>query len=300
MASNITLYNPTWVSGLGPSSNLNGVQFTGSGSAGLVAPGPPIYLGDYASWVFAYRLRIDDLGQANKYIFGKGNGDHSGNDYAPLFGFSSPNHSFYSGGSGIVPFSAIADTNLHHYLWMYYLTSLMLWIDGSQVVYQSSQLTDAIDDSQTTFDLDDASGFGYANYTIRVDEEIMYVTGKSTNTLTVNRGVADTTAVAHSDAAAVDLIGKGMTIGNSQGAGDAYGLFLAGEDVSNANCICTLTDIRTHSDVISLANIATINSGGEAGSNLVGRWRFTEGGGTTVANSAGGVKYPRALLSFFK
>jgi hypothetical protein len=80
----------------------------------------------------------------------------------------------------------------------------------------TDQLNEALDDSETGVDVDDGSKFASGDY-ILVGQEIMKVTGVSTNTLTVTRGLTNntgTTAVSagshiastHLDNAAVTLI----------------------------------------------------------------------------------------------
>ena len=80
----------------------------------------------------------------------------------------------------------------------------------------TDQLNEALDDSETGVDVDDGSKFANGDY-ILVGQEIMKVTGVSTNTLTVTRGLTNNTgtttvsagshiAAAHADNAAVTLI----------------------------------------------------------------------------------------------
>jgi len=61
-----------------------------------------------------------------------------------------------------------------------------------------------IDDSQTTFDVLDASGFpGSGNFRIAVDQELMLVTAVSSNTLTVTRAIEGTLATVHVNSSTV-------------------------------------------------------------------------------------------------
>ena len=80
----------------------------------------------------------------------------------------------------------------------------------------TDQLNEALDDSETDVDVDDGSKFASGDY-ILVGQEIMKVTGVSTNTLTVTRGLTNNTgttavsagshiAAAHADNSAVTLI----------------------------------------------------------------------------------------------
>ena len=63
-----------------------------------------------------------------------------------------------------------------------------------------TQLNGAITDAATSITVDDGSVFPTeGDFTIAIDNEIMKVTARSTNTLTVIRSVESTTAVAHDD-----------------------------------------------------------------------------------------------------
>lgn len=64
-------------------------------------------------------------------------------------------------------------------------------------------LDGAIDDSQTTITVASVTGTPSANFRIRVDDEIMLVTGISSLDLTVERGAEGSTAAAHSSGAPV-------------------------------------------------------------------------------------------------
>lgn len=67
-----------------------------------------------------------------------------------------------------------------------------------------SLAAEAMDTSETGFDVDDGTDFG-AGQTILVDSEQMYIRSISTNTLTVVRGVNGTTAAAHDNLAAISV-----------------------------------------------------------------------------------------------
>jgi len=80
----------------------------------------------------------------------------------------------------------------------------------------TDQLNEALDDSETGVDVDDGSKFANGDY-ILVGQEIMKVTGVSTNTLTVTRGLTNNTgttavsagshiAASHADNSVVTLI----------------------------------------------------------------------------------------------
>lgn len=66
----------------------------------------------------------------------------------------------------------------------------------------SDQLAEALDNSETGVDVDNGAYFNTGNV-IRVDDELMYVVSVASNTLTVTRGFAGTTAVTHLDDAPV-------------------------------------------------------------------------------------------------
>lgn len=67
----------------------------------------------------------------------------------------------------------------------------------------ATQLDGEIDDSTTSVVVDSAMGFTGGNFRIRIDNEIMKVTGVSDTTLTVVRHQEGTTATSHADNAAV-------------------------------------------------------------------------------------------------
>jgi hypothetical protein len=78
--------------------------------------------------------------------------------------------------------------------------------------------TGGIDASQTTFDVLSLGGAPAVNFRIKVENELMLVTGVSSPTLTVTRGIESTTAATHADgtlvthvvtAAALDLMMPG-------------------------------------------------------------------------------------------
>lgn len=86
----------------------------------------------------------------------------------------------------------------------------------------TTSLFDVIDDSQTTFDIDDTVGFPSTPFVISVDSEEMYVSNVSANpdtfnsnraTVTVVRGYHGTTAADHSgDATVVELRTTNLTV----------------------------------------------------------------------------------------
>lgn len=67
-----------------------------------------------------------------------------------------------------------------------------------------SPLNGAINNSVTSLVVDDGTVFPTANFRVRVEDEIMFCTSRSGNTLTVIRGVEGTTAASHADNSEVD------------------------------------------------------------------------------------------------
>ncbi len=78
------------------------------------------------------------------------------------------------------------------------------------VSWKNSKLTNNITASQTSFLVDDGSQFPAAppNYTVRCEDELMTVTGKSGNTLTVTRGVAPSAAATHDSGKLITALGQ--------------------------------------------------------------------------------------------
>jgi hypothetical protein len=87
----------------------------------------------------------------------------------------------------------------------------------------TTQLNEALDNSETAVDVDDETGITTDNDVILVDEELMLVTATTDdNTLTVARGHSGTTAVAHDDNTIVRL-----AVGNASSADDFTGWGIA-------------------------------------------------------------------------
>jgi hypothetical protein len=87
----------------------------------------------------------------------------------------------------------------------------------------TTQLNEALDNSETAVDVDDETGITTANDVILVDEELMLVSATTDdNTLTVTRGHSGTTAVAHDDDTIVRL-----AVGNASSADDFTGWGIA-------------------------------------------------------------------------
>ena len=78
--------------------------------------------------------------------------------------------------------------------------------DSMPKTASGSLLAEALDATETAIDVDDGSDFAQGNV-IQVKDERMFVTGISTNTLTVTRGYDSTTAVTHDDNTVVYIVG---------------------------------------------------------------------------------------------
>jgi len=75
-------------------------------------------------------------------------------------------------------------------------------------------LAEGLDDTETGVDVTDGSVFpASGNFRVQVENELMLVTARSTNTLTVTRGVEGTTAAAHDSGLPIDarLTAAGLT-----------------------------------------------------------------------------------------
>lgn len=67
----------------------------------------------------------------------------------------------------------------------------------------STALDGSITDSQTTLDVLSVGGVPSVNFRIKIENELMLVTGVASSTFTVTRGIEGTTAAAHSDGSLV-------------------------------------------------------------------------------------------------
>lgn len=72
--------------------------------------------------------------------------------------------------------------------------------------FAASSLDGGIDDTETSIDLLDASDFPSGDFYLTVEAEYMYVSSRTGNTLTVTRGVDNSTAVSHSSGARAVLL----------------------------------------------------------------------------------------------
>ena len=87
----------------------------------------------------------------------------------------------------------------------------------------STTLAEDLDNSETGIDVADASGLSTSDF-IKIDNEIMDITGISTNTLTVTRAYQGSTAATHSNGTSVDSItcdnwsvtGSGATVNKEE------------------------------------------------------------------------------------
>ena len=87
----------------------------------------------------------------------------------------------------------------------------------------TTQLNEALDNSETDVDVDDETGITTTNDVILVDEELMLVSATTDdNTLTVTRGHSGTTAATHADNTIVRL-----AVGNASSADDFTGWGIA-------------------------------------------------------------------------
>ena len=100
----------------------------------------------------------------------------------------------------------------------------------------TTQLAEALDDSETAIDVDDETGITTAGDVILIDEELMLVAGDTDdNTLNVTRNHGGTTAATHADNTIVRL-----AKGNATASDDFIGW-------GNASTVATKTELRTWS-----------------------------------------------------
>jgi len=68
-------------------------------------------------------------------------------------------------------------------------------------------LAEPLDDNETGVDVASGAVFpSSGNFRVKVDDELMLVTSRATNTLTVQRGAEGTTPATHDDGAAIDAV----------------------------------------------------------------------------------------------
>jgi len=97
----------------------------------------------------------------------------------------------------------------------------------------TTQLNEALDDSETAIDVDDETGITTAGDVILVGEELMLVAGDTDdNTLNVTRGHSGTTAVAHDDDTTVRLaVGNAITTDDFVGWGSSASVTVSGNQI---------------------------------------------------------------------
>ena len=95
-------------------------------------------------------------------------------------------------------------------------------VGSGVVITGGSQLNEALDDSETAVDVDSGGAFAEGNI-IKIDDEYMKVTGISSNTLTVVRGVNASTAAAHDDDTTVELTSLGNSGGVTVKSSNSFG-----------------------------------------------------------------------------
>ena len=112
--------------------------------------------------------------------------------------------------------------------------------DGSTVTphtYTASQTTvdmDVVTTAETVFDVADASNISTSDF-ILIGSEMMLVTGKSTNTLTVTRGQLGTTATAHADAASVSIFSRTSSYTTTADRVDLFDASTGGNRIGTLN-----------------------------------------------------------------
>ena len=97
----------------------------------------------------------------------------------------------------------------------------------------TTQLNEALDNSETAVDVDDETGITTAGDVILVGEELMLVAGDTDdNTLNVTRGHSGTTAVAHDDNSTVRLaLGNAIATDDFVGWGSAASITVSGNQI---------------------------------------------------------------------
>jgi hypothetical protein len=73
--------------------------------------------------------------------------------------------------------------------------------------FGTTTLNEALDDSETGVDVTDGSVFpSSGDFRVNVEDELMLVTARSGNTLTVTRGAESTTAAAHDNGTTIQMV----------------------------------------------------------------------------------------------
>lgn len=127
-----------------------------------------------------------------------------------------------------------------------------------------SALDGSIDGSQTTLDVLDGSVFpATGDFHIRVEDEIMLCTARSTNTLTVVRGVEGSTPTSHADA--ISIAAK-VTIGALETWGQNYLPIWANSSVLPLNTIVADDGVT----VLDSSDFTWVNQGGASATDQSG------------------------------
>jgi hypothetical protein len=159
--------------------------------------------------------------------------------------------------------------------------------------FASNTLAGAIDDSQTSIDVANASVFPSPQFRISIDSEIMLVTGVASNTLTVTRGAENTTPAAHDDLATVRqcfTVGAREkwrednvmvdTFANRPAAGRAGAMFIASDGIAiwrdNGVSWDAYGPINRFTPPPAVANWTFINQGGATAVDLAGSILITD------------------------
>ena len=97
----------------------------------------------------------------------------------------------------------------------------------------STQLNEALDDSETAVDVDDETGMNTANDVILVDNELMLISATTDdNTMTVTRGHSGTDAATHADNTLVRLaVGNALSTDDFVGWGNAAAITVPGAQI---------------------------------------------------------------------
>jgi hypothetical protein len=92
--------------------------------------------------------------------------------------------------------------------------------------FGETTVNEALDDSETTVTVADGSVFpSSGNFRVVVDDELMLVTARSSNDLTVTRGAESTSAAAHDDGSDITMVATAasMLLWISENAADGAG-----------------------------------------------------------------------------
>ena len=105
---------------------------------------------------------------------------------------------------------------------------------GASTSPKTTTLAEALDNSETGVDVTSATGLATNDF-IQVDDEYMKITGISTNTLTVTRGIGGTTAATHLNGVTVTLVHGNAT------ASDDYATLINGSDLASSTTASSVT-----------------------------------------------------------